>query len=139
MPFLLQAVLTIAALIYLALVIRMIRRESALLEYSLIWLFLGFLGLGAALFPGWVFFISNTLGFETPVNLIYFSCVMFLMVVSMGYNVITSKQSVHIKELIQEVSLANERIRQIENLMLESKNPASEAEGSVEITNNNIS
>lgn len=110
----LQILLVIAAIAFLVLVVFMIKRESTLLKYSLVWLFLGLVGLAAALFPSWVFFVSEGLGFEKPVNLIFFACVLFLMVVSLGYNVIVSKQSVRIKELTQEVSLANERIRKLE-------------------------
>lgn len=111
----LQLVLVLAVFAYILLVVMMIKRERTLLKYSLVWLGLGVLGLAAALFPNWVFSISDLLGFEKPVNLIFFACVMFLMIVSLEYNAIVSKQSVRIKELIQEVSLANERIRKLED------------------------
>ena len=119
----LQIVLIAAALVYLGLVIAMIKRERTRLKYSLIWLFLGVVGLAAALFPGWVFVLSDMLGFEKPVNLIFFASVLFLMVVSLGYNIIVSNQSVRIKGLTQEISLANERIRKLEEKLLEQEQP----------------
>lgn len=116
MSALLQVLLVVAALAFLALVIRMVKRESTLLKYSLVWLFLGVVGLVAALFPSWVFAVSDMLGFEKPVNFIFFACALFLMIVSLGYNVIVSKQAVRIKVLTQELSLSNERIRRLEEV-----------------------
>lgn len=114
MSMLLRVLLVIAALVFLASVVGMVKREKTLLKYSLVWLLLGLIGLAAALFPSWVFLISAMLGFEKPVNLIFFACVLFLMVVSLGYNLIVSKQAVRIKVLTQELSLSNERIRRLE-------------------------
>lgn len=116
MSALLRVLLVVAALAFLALVIRMVKRESTLLKYSLVWLFLGVVGLVAALFPSWVFAVSDMLGFEKPVNFIFFACALFLMIVSLGYNVIVSKQAVRIKVLTQELSLSNERIRRLEEV-----------------------
>lgn len=116
MSALLQVLLVVAALAFLALVVRMVKRESTLLKYSLVWLFLGVVGLVAALFPSWVFAVSDMLGFEKPVNFIFFACALFLMIVSLGHNVIVSKQAVRIKVLTQELSLSNERIRRLEEV-----------------------
>lgn len=116
MSVLLRVLFVIAALVFLASVVGMVKREKTLLKYSLVWLLLGVVGLAAALFPSWVFSLSGALGFEKPVNLIFFACVLFLMVVSLGYNLIVSKQAVRIKVLTQELSLSNERIRRLEEL-----------------------
>lgn len=113
----LTVLVIIASILFCIFVLWMVRREHFLLKYSFLWLLLGVLGILAALFPGWVYGLSGFLGFQQPANFLFFICIIVLMGISLLLSAIVSKQSVRIKNLIQEVALCEERITRIEQAL----------------------
>lgn len=105
MSVLLRAFLITVCCAFLIYVLLMVRRDRFLLKYSIVWVLLGVLGIIAAVFPGGVIWLSAALGFETPVNFAFLVCIVFLMAASLVFVAALSKQSMLVKNLVQELSL----------------------------------
>ena len=114
MPSTQRIILFIASVCFLVIVLRFIRRQHLLVSHSLLWLVLGIAGIAAALIPSWVFALSGLLGFELPVNLIFFVCIFFLIVAVLSISMVASYQADMIRSLVQDVSLLTQRVEMLE-------------------------
>lgn len=101
----LRIFLFVLSVLFLAFVLLRIRRGRYLLKYSLIWIVLSAIGVVSAVFPIWIYQVSNLLGFESPSNFVYLALIGFLLITSIIFGGILSKQENMIKTLIQEVSI----------------------------------
>ena len=124
MPSTQRIILFIASVCFLVIVLRFIRRQHLSVSHSLLWLVLGIAGIAAALIPSWVFALSGLLGFELPVNLIFFVCIFFLIVAVLSISMVASSQADMIRSLVQDVSLLTQRVE-----MLEEKHSAAAPSG----------
>ena len=114
MPSTQRIILFIASVCFLIIVLRFIRRQHLSVSHSLLWLVLGIAGIAAALIPSWVFALSGLLGFELPVNLIFFACIFFLVVAALSGSMVASSQADMIRGLVQDVSLLTQRVEMLE-------------------------
>ena len=114
MPSTQRIILFIASVCFLIIVLRFIRRQHLSVSHSLLWLVLGIAGIAAALIPSWVFALSGLLGFELPVNLIFFVCIFFLIVAVLSISMVASSQADMIRSLVQDVSLLTQRVEMLE-------------------------
>lgn len=110
----LQAVVIVLALAFLAYVVHLIIRERLLLKYSLLWMVLTIVIVLCAVFPEPLYAASHVFGFVNPSNFIFLIGLFFLMVIALSQSAIASKQSIMIKNLIQEQALLEKRLREIE-------------------------
>ena len=125
MPSTQRIILFIASVCFLIVVLRFIRRQHLSVSHSLLWLVLGVAGIAAALIPSWVFALSGLLGFELPVNLIFFVCIFFLIVAVLSISMVASSQADMIRGLVQDVSLLTQRVEMLERKQrLEGVTPA---------------
>ena len=114
MPSTQRIILVVASVCFLIIVLRFIRRQHLSVSHSLLWLVLGIAGIAAALIPSWVFALSGLLGFELPVNLIFFVCIFFLIVAVLSISMVASSQADMIRSLVQDVSLLTQRVEMLE-------------------------
>ena len=114
MPSTQRIILFVASVCFLIIVLRFIRRQHLSVSHSLLWLVLGIAGIAAALIPSWVFALSCLLGFELPVNLIFFVCIFFLIVAVLSISMVASSQADMIRSLVQDVSLLTQRVEMLE-------------------------
>ena len=114
MPSTQRIILFVASVCFLIIVLRFIRRQHLSVSHSLLWLVLGIAGIAAALIPSWVFALSGLLGFELPVNLIFFVCIFFLIVAVLSISMVASSQADMIRSLVQDVSLLTHRVEMLE-------------------------
>ena len=114
MPSTQRIILFVASVCFLIIVLRFIRRQHLSVSHSLLWLVLGIAGIAAALIPSWVFALSGQLGFELPVNLIFFVCIFFLIVAVLSISMVASSQADMIRSLVQDVSLLTQRVEMLE-------------------------
>lgn len=105
MSIFLRVLVAITSIVFLCFVVQMIRHERFLLKYSFLWLLLGILGFIAVLFPDLVIGLSSVLGFETPVNFLFFACIVILMGVALTLCAVVSRLVKRVTSLTQEVSL----------------------------------
>lgn len=106
----LRILVAATSMLFLCFVVQMIRRERFLLKYSFFWLLLGALGLIAAIFPGWVIVLAHSLGFETAVNFLFFTCIVILMGVALTLCAVASRLAKRVTSLTQEVSLVKSQL-----------------------------
>ena len=121
MPSIQKILLFIASACFLILVLRLMRKRHLSTKYSLLWIALGIVGLLAAAFPVWVFFLSDLLGFELPANFIFFICTFFLLSAVFAGSVTGSEQAEAITTLTQEISLLKQRVEILEKEQADSK------------------
>lgn len=105
MIFGLRAFVALVSLAFLFFVALMVRRQRFLLKYSFFWLLLGVVGLIVALWPDGMMALSGVLGFEMPVNFLFFCCIIILMGVCLTLCGVVSTQARRIVSLVQEVSI----------------------------------
>lgn len=110
----LRLVLIVVSIGFLVFALRQTAHARQALRYLLVWIFLGILGILAALFPGWVFSLSSLLGFEKPVNFLLFACVAFLMIVTLLSGVSAAREANKRKILAQKLALLDARVRELE-------------------------
>ncbi|MDQ0089971.1 hypothetical protein J2T12_003384 [Paenibacillus anaericanus] len=77
------------------------------------WILLSSIALTLAIFPKLLFFISDNIYIETPVNALYLISFVILFVILYNFTVIISKLSNQSKKLTQEVGLLKNELDQL--------------------------
>lgn len=112
MSSLLQISFVAACLLLLYFVVKLVRRGKLQLKYALLWLTLACAILACSLFPQIAFSLTHFFGFETPSNFIFVVGLFFLLAITLSLGVLTSKQTVSIKNLTQRLALLEHEYRQ---------------------------
>jgi hypothetical protein len=106
----LQIILLIGTILNTILVIRLIRKGTLQLKYSLIWIITASLLILLASFPIILDKLSIILGIFTPTNLLFLLNLFFQLIVLLSLTIALSKCSVRIKILTQEVALLQHKL-----------------------------
>ena len=104
----------IVGILFLVMMIELIRKNRVALKYALLWLFSGVILLLLAIFPQLLDKMSRLIGVYSPVNALFavlLSCGLVLMI---SFSVIMSGNKKAIVRLTQEISLMENRIRELE-------------------------
>ena len=110
----LRVTLCIAVICYFILILYYLKKRMLELKYTLIWLFAGFI-MGVMIFvPELLVFFVRLLGIESNMNGLYILCFAFINAILMTLTSIASRQTMKIKILIQELSILEKRIRELE-------------------------
>lgn len=113
-PSTLRITLCIAVICYFILILYYLKKRMLELKYTLIWLFAG-LVMGIMIFvPELLVFFVRVLGIESNMNGLYVLCFAFIIAILMTLTSIASRQNMKIKILIQELSMMEKRIRELE-------------------------
>ena len=110
----LQIFAVLAVLAFLAVLIILLRKNRLSLKYSLLWLFSGIVLLILSLFPGLLDSFSRLIGVYSSVNALFavlIGCIILLMI---SFTAIVSKEKKEIVRLVQEMSLLENRLRELE-------------------------
>lgn len=113
-PTTLRIVLLIAIIIYFVLILFYLKRKALELKYTLLWLFAGMIMLLMTIFPQISVIITMLLGFESNMNVLYTTCIGFIIMLLMMVTSIVSRQSNKIKTLIQEIAILKKEIRELQ-------------------------
>lgn len=105
MPLSLSLIFTIGSILTFLFVMRYIRKSRVRIEDTLFWIFFCGVLIIISIFPKIPFWISDQLGFQSPINLVY-TLIIFILIVNQFYMTIKMSQ-LHIKqkELVQRVAL----------------------------------
>lgn len=106
----LQVFILICSVIFVFIVLKSLKDKVISTKLSLLWMMAAIILVICAIYSQPVIVISQILGFEKPVNMVFFLAFLFLLVIVFYLCVITSKQQEHIKLLIQEISLLKKRL-----------------------------
>lgn len=104
----------ILAVVFLAAMIELIRKKKVALKYALLWLFSGIVILALAIFPGLLDWVAGLLGVYNPVNALFAIMICCIMLLQISFSVIVSGEKKATLRLTQEISLLEQRIRELE-------------------------
>jgi predicted permease len=104
----------IGSLILLLLILELIRRRYLRERYSLLWIATGGFSLLLSIKVDLLRDISDLLGFSIPSNALFFLGILFLILLSLGLSVITSRLAEKNRILTQKVVLLERRVDELE-------------------------
>lgn len=108
----LRTIVVVACIIFMLMVCQQVSKGRLLLRYSLLWLTLAIVTILVSIFPDPVYSLARLFGFDTPSNFIFFAALFFLLAICLSLSVVVSKQSIRIKNLIQNQALLEKRLEQ---------------------------
>ena len=103
-----------AALFTLGIVIEMLRRRQLRERHAIWWLVAGGLALIVSIFPTIVTNTAELLGFEVPINLVFFTSLVLLFLVALQTSAELTKVESHNRNLAEQIALLEVRIRKLE-------------------------
>lgn len=92
-------------------VIYLIRQEIIELKYSVTWIFIGLGLIAISIDPGIFTAIARMLGIGLPVNALFLTAILFLLVIIMVLTIAISKLFMKCSRLAQEIALLKENFR----------------------------
>ncbi len=113
-PFTLRITLSIAVVCYFVLVLYYLKKRMLELKYTLLWLAAGVVMGIMIFFPQLLVSFVRILGIESNMNGLYVLCIAFIIAILMTLTSIVSRQTLKIRTLIQEISMMEKRIRELE-------------------------
>lgn len=120
----LNLVAVLGSILLLLVILELIRRKYLRERYALIWIVTGSLFLLVSAWVEILSWISNLLGFSVPSNALLLFGVLFLISISLGLSVITSRLSEKNRTLTQELTLLKKRLDDLEKTRDEAKLPS---------------
>lgn len=111
----LQITLSIAVICYFIIILYYLKRKMLELKYTLIWLVAGVIMGIMIYFPELLVWFVRLLGIESNMNGLYILCIAFILMILMTLTSIASRQQLKIRILIQEISMMEKRIRELES------------------------
>lgn len=105
-----QVIIAAIILAALGIIINMIRKKALELKYALAWLAVGVGILILDLFPGLMKHISDFMGIELPINMLFFFGFCFALALIFILTIMMSRMSNRIKELTQELALFEKKV-----------------------------
>ena len=114
-PHTLQVTLSVAVICYFIIILYYLKRKMLELKYTLAWLAAGLVMGIMIYFPELLVWFVGILGIESNMNGLYILCIAFIMMILMTLTSIVSRQQLKIRTLIQELSMMEKRIRELED------------------------
>ena len=111
---LLRILLLIGVAVYLFVILWLMKKQTLLVRYSIIWLFSAAVLALFAVFPYIVLVLRDLTKIVTPSNLIFMMAIAFLLLISLCLTSIVSGLSEKIKKLAQQNALLERRVRELE-------------------------
>lgn len=111
-----RIVILIGVIIFFGIIIRLIKKNSLDLKYTLLWIASGIIILIIDAFPQLFEIVMSLLGIRTYMYGVIMLGMGFLAMILMAITSIVSKQKQRIKTLIQQNALLEKRIRELENI-----------------------
>lgn len=105
----------IASVSTLVLVVEMLRRRRLRERHATWWLIAGIVAVITSIFPQGLIWLSKAIGFELPVNLVFFGSLLILFLVVLQMSAELTKIEGHNRLIAEEVALLDLRIREIES------------------------
>lgn len=106
----LRIIIFLAALLFVVIVLRTLKKKQISTKLSLVWIFASIVLMVAAVFSKSVIWISQVLGFKEAVNMVFFLAFLVLLMICLYLSMIVSKQQRTITMMIQEVSLLKKKV-----------------------------
>lgn len=114
LPRTLQITLSIAVICYFIIILYYLKKRMLELKYTLLWLVAGAAMGIMVFFPEILVRFVWRLGITSNMNGLFVLCLMFIIAILMAITSIVSRQQMKIRILIQEMSMMEKRIRELE-------------------------
>ena len=111
----LRIVMLVAVAVYFYLVLRLLKKKSLNLKYTLRWLLSGIIMLILAVFPQILNGFATAVGIYEPTNALFAVIFFCIIIILMSLTAIVSKLNEKSKRLIQSIALLEKRVRILEN------------------------
>lgn len=111
----LRVALIVITLIYLIIILKAIKNKKLQISFSIFWIITGLILIIAIAIPNLIQNISNILGFELSVNMIFCVAIFLSFYLIFNLNILLSKENKKNILLIQEISILKERVDELEN------------------------
>ena len=115
-PVTLRVTLIIAVCFYFIFILHYLKNKMLELKYTLIWLAAGFVMILLIAFPELLMTFVAVFGIESNMNGLYNLVFAFVITTLMTLTSIVSRQNLKIRILIQELSIMEKRIRELESM-----------------------
>lgn len=119
-PHTLQITLSVAVVCYFVIILYYLKRKMLELKYTLVWLAAGLIMGIMIYFPGILVRFVRMLGIESNMNGLFILCIAFIIMILMTLTSIVSRQQLKIRTLIQEISMLEKRMRELESRVEDS-------------------
>lgn len=100
----------VGSLVMLVIVLEMLRRRKLRERHALWWLFAGVIALIAGVFPNTVMALSEFVGFESPINLIFFASFFVLFLVALQHSSELTELESHNRLLVERLTLLEAKL-----------------------------
>ena len=114
MNIVLRVILIVIMILYLAFITRAVKRKNMRISYLVFWIIIGIFLIIALLFPNLIFAISELIGFEVPLNMIFSIAIFIVLYFIHDLMTIVSKEEKKNTLLIQEISILKKRVEKLE-------------------------
>ncbi len=114
-PVTLRITLVIAVICYFIFILYYLKNKMLELKYTLIWLAAGFVMVLLLIFPELLVTFVSLFGIESNMNGLYILVFAFIIMTMMTLTSIVSRQNMKIRILIQELSILEKRVRELED------------------------
>ena len=113
-PTTLRVTLIVAVICYFIVILYFLKQKALNLKYTLLWLLAGVVMGLLVIFPDLLLTIKRLLGIEDNMNSLFIMCIGFMLMILMALTSIVSRQNMKIRKLVQEISILDKRIRELE-------------------------
>ena len=120
-PATLRIVLSAAVICYFIIILYYLKKRMLELRYTLIWIASGICMGIMVFFPKVLVDFVHLLGIESNMNGLFILCFAFIIAILMMLTAIVSRFALKIRTLIQEISMLEKRIRELENQIVDEK------------------
>lgn len=104
----------IAALLTFGIVIEMLRRRRLRERHAAWWLIAGLLAIIVSIFPSTLEWVASSLGFEVPVNLVFFVSLFILFLVALQHSSELTELESHNRAIVERLIILELRVAQNE-------------------------
>ena len=110
----LHAIVIIGSVAFLLFILYLMKKGKLEVKYSIIWLAFSLCMLIFACFPYTVLILNDIAGVIDPVNFIFFTQIIFILLILLSVSAVISGFSRKIKQLAQANAILEKRVRELE-------------------------
>ena len=110
----LKLALIVILLIYLFCILKAVKRKNMRIGYLIFWAITGVILIFALLIPNLVDNVSQLIGFEMPINMIFSVAIFIILYLIFDLTILISKEHNKNVLLIQEISILKKRVEDLE-------------------------
>ena len=117
----LRVLLILGAIALFGMIVWLIKNKKIEVKYSIIWLAFSATMILFAVFPYLVLVLGDISGVANPVNFIFMTLFVFILLILLSVSAVISGFSTKIKRLAQANALLEKRVRELEKKLEENK------------------